>query len=798
MRQSDVESSSYAVPQLPTILLHHIYRSNTFFLLLGLDFVSCIFFCCFRFDSIATLSSVGMRSHLNRVVFRKLLASEPIAHRGCLRPNQSISPCLPHMPALPRAQRRAFMNIFKKPQRATSEPRMAPGLEKMMEYSKMERLSARLPPPADVLSAITDYLNYKRDAPIQRIDRAVPDVHAQHLLRCLKYLDRHLGLSTLDPDLLARWISVFDHHFHKNSTTHQEIVELLYRALSQNKSQHGKPLEFPDLRTYVGAKCATGGTAKARDEVIRYTTTHPNDSSYDSISIWGVIIQGFLREMNERELLRTLKDIDEYAARGSRQVVYDTMTRFYAFQGDIDKAFEWYNKAKGQDVVDMRDFQRLQRILLRLAISTSNMKLGQLLIRDVTAGTPTKYQWDMILEWAAATGKGADEIDRMIGVMERANQSLPEKKWRIPDTQTLNKLVKVAVDRNDPYLAERLIAVGKARNIQPDVQTLIYQMQYRLAVKDVDGALNVYKHLQSHDLSENGDIAVVNELIQTMCASGRQDFDSIMNVAADLSDRQARFDPETVSALSVLHLSRDEVHDVIDLLNTHVYGFDIAGRESVRDTLIEYCLRPSTTTAQAWDTYIIVKQIFDDTAREQRVKIMNEFFRRQRPDMAVHVFNHMRAHTRQDTFPTAETYVACLSGIGKAKDEESLEVVYNQLKLDFNVEPTTLLYNALMKAYTNCESPRTALGFWDDIATSREGPNINSIHLAMRACEDAPWGDEKARKIWAKLNRTGIELDQDLWASYAAALVGNGNIDSAINALEEAHVEQGLDMDTLV
>jgi hypothetical protein len=124
--------------------------------------------------------------------------------------------------------------------------------------------------------------------------------------------------------------------------------------------------------------------------------------------------------------------------------------------------------------------------------------------------------------------------------------------------------------------------------------------------------------------------------------------------------------------------------------------------------------------------------------------------------------------------------------------------VYNQLKLDFNIEPNTHLYNALMKAYTSCEFPRTALGFWDDIATSREGPNMNSIHLALRACEDAPWGDEKARKIWTKLNRAGIELDQDLWASYAAALVGNGNIDSAINSLEKAHVEQGLDMDTLV
>jgi tetratricopeptide (TPR) repeat protein len=739
-----------------------------------------------------------MPSQLNRVVFRKLLASEPIAHRGCLRPYQSISSCSPHFQALPRVQRRSFMNIFKKPERVTSEPRMAPGLEKMMEYSKMERLSARLPPPADVLKAVTDYFSYKWLFSTPTRDRAIPDLQAQHLRRCLNYLDQRLGLSTLDKDLLRPWICVFDHRSHKDSTIHRDMVELLFRALGQNKSQNGKPLGHEDLRAYVRAMCAVGGSATARDQVIEYTKTHGDRvPHYKPIVIWELIIQGFLREMNEQELLRTFTDIDKYVAEGPRQLAFDTITRFYTIQENIEKATEWYNKAK-EYAADARAFQRLQRALLRLAMRTSNMKLGQLLIRDMAAGTPTKFQWEMILEWAAATGKGADEIDRMIGVMERANQSLPKEEWRIPDTTMLNKLVKVAVDRKDPYLAERLVAVGKARSIQPDALTLIYQMQYRLAVKDVDGALTVYKHLQSHDLSKNDDVSVVNELIQTMCASGRQDFDSIMNVAADLSDRQARFYPETVSALSVLHLSRDEVHDVIDLLNTHVYNYDMAGRASVQSTLIDYCLGPTTTTAQAWDTYIIVKQVFDDTVREQRVKIMNEFFRRQRPDMAVHVFNHMRAHTRQDTVPTVDTYVACLSGIGKTKDEESLEVVYNQLKLDFNIEPNTLLYNALMKAYTSCESPRTALGFWDDIATSREGPNINSIHLALRACEDAPWGDEKARKIWIKLNRTGIELDQDLWASYAAALVGNGNIDSAINSLEKAHVEQGLDMDTLV
>ncbi|KAI5194900.1 hypothetical protein E4T39_08463 [Aureobasidium subglaciale] len=686
------------------------------------------------------------------------------------------------------------MNIFKAPARVTSEPRMVPGLEKMMEYSKMERLNARLPPPEHVLRAVTLYFDHKtyKNASI----RYIPDAQARHLLRCLNYLDQHSALITLDPKQINTWLTVLDNRVHFGAQIHRDIIQLLYRAVSQNGA-HAKRLPFKFLRGYVDAMCASGGSLAARDELVRYTENHRVVAEHIDPEFWRSMFQGFAREGNEQELLRTVDIMNESPIESSLPAAYEMITRFYITRQNTEKAVEWYNMTKDQNIAEFR-LERLQAKLIDLSISISNTELGQSIVRDMTTGTPTKRQWDLIFKWAVATGKGADEIDRMIGVMERANQALPESEWRTADTFTLNNLVSVAVDRRDPYLAERFIALGRARNIEPDAQTLIYQMQYRLAVKDVDGALTVYQHMQSYDLSKNQDVSVVNELIRAMCDSGRQDFESIMNVAADLSDRQVPFDPETVSALSVLHLSRDEVHDVIDLLNTHAFGFDIAGRTAVESALIDFSLKPSTTTAQTWDTYIILKQVFDDMTREKRVKIMNEFFRRQRPDMAVHVFNHMRAHTRPDTIPTIDTYVACLSGIGKLKDEESLEVVHNQLKLDFNIEPNTLLYNALMKAYTACESPRMALGFWDDIASSREGPNINSIHLAMRACEDAPWGDEKARKIWTKLSRTGLELDQNLWASYAAALVGNGNVDGTINLIEEAHARQELDMDTLV
>ena len=109
---------------------------------------------------------------------------------------------------------------------------MAPGLEKMMEYSKMERLSARLPPPADVLKAITDYLAYKRDNDTPHREKVIPDIQAHHLLRCLKYLDQTIDLSTLTTFLLRPWMTNLDHPSHKDS-----VVQPWTRKISPSISK---------------------------------------------------------------------------------------------------------------------------------------------------------------------------------------------------------------------------------------------------------------------------------------------------------------------------------------------------------------------------------------------------------------------------------------------------------------------------------------------------------------------------------------------------------------------------------
>jgi len=472
--------------------------------------------------------------------------------------------------------------------------------------------------------------------------------------------------------------------------------------------------------------------------------------------------------------------------------VASAFAQLYAQRGNIKQAMEWYDRFKASDkkLMALETETDLYVGLINMCIQKDQTEVGQSIIRDILTISPPKNIWDVVFVWAAFEGKGVDEIARMMDVMEKHNQTIRDvRDHRIVTIGSINKLVEYAVSRNDPYLAERFIQLGKSRRITPNAHTLILQMDYRVSVKDIDGALAAYKHLLSFDLSEDKDVPSVNKLICAMCASGRHDFESIMNVAADLSDRRAPFSPETVSTLSLLHLSRGEFQDVVDLIKTHAFHFADADRAQVRGTLINYCLQDSTDSADAWDTYKILRDNFDEMDRGERESLMRSFFERGHADIAVHVFDKMRYHSRLEAQATVDTYIECFRGIALTRDADALEVTHNQLKVDYHIEPNTKLQNALIRAYTACQNPRRAIAIWDDITASREGPDLNSIHLTLRACETAPWGDQKARAIWERLQKTGLEVDENLWASFAAALVANSEVTACVTEIEEAQAK---------
>lgn len=272
-----------------------------------------------------------------------------------------------------------------------------------------------------------------------------------------------------------------------------------------------------------------------------------------------------------------------------------------------------------------------------------------------------------------------------------------------------------------------------------------------------------------------------------------------MSVVDVLNRRRAPFETDTTAALSILHLKRDEFYDVADLLRTQVGNYDTTERIRIRDTLFNFCLDRRNSVARIWDTYVIFQQIFDaETDRPIRTAIMNEFLARRRSDMAVHVFNHMRESARDDTRATLDTYVDIFVGISRLADDESLEVVHNQMKLDMNIEPNTRLQNACMLAFMGCNMPRHAYMFWRDIIASAEGPSYNSLLIVMKVCERMPFGEEEARTIWQKIRTLDVEITPELLGAYVGALAGNDLIENAMVVVERAEKEYGIVPDAVM
>lgn len=727
-------------------------------------------------------------------------------------------------------------NMFRSQKRQVKEADYDPGIEDMMHLAKMQRLNARLPPPQDIASAMTTWVEAKSTS--GNSDH-INDTHIRLLTTSLKYCleaeqtdsSSQLWASMSKPTLLARLAAKLEDSCGRSKVTHAHI-HLAQLLLDAAKGIRWRQLNFAVYNAYAAALSFSGQAQKARQFVLNMEEEFPLPMApasqevpldslveesvatqsrrtvflgpYDRIRIWCRVLRGFALEDNEAELLATADIVQNLKWHTHSHIkIALIMLTFYLHKNDAKAVKTWFDRVLqlAMDAND-RDIARAEKPFSRIllwCLQNGELEYGQGVVRKVMEGNPSKRVWDAVFIWAAGNGKGADEIGRMFDVMEKSNEEIANPdEWRLPDIGTINALVEYATSKADPYLAERFIALGKDRGIQPDAKTYQLQVEYRLKIKDVDGALLAYKNLQAMDLSSNEDVPIVNQLIVELCRTKRHDFETVMNVAMDLSDRRVRFEPETVATLALLHLSRDEYHDVVDLLNTHSHHFASEERDAIRNQILAYCLDPQTPTPRSWDAYNVLRNTFDEMPRTQRTEILTNFFHRERPDMAVHVFTEMRRHSRMDAVPTAETYVASFLGSAKLRHLQSLEVIHNQLKLDYTIDLNTHLRNAMMIAYIACRRPRQALGFWEDIIASKEGPTYNSIHIALRACEKAAFGDVRAKDIWAKLRKMKVDLDQSLWASYAAALAGNGDNDLAITTVEEAEKSNEVEVDAFL
>ena len=704
--------------------------------------------------------------------------------RGCLHAKRTT--------AVPATLTRSLFGFARKPKRRVKPVDFDPGYETLLQLDNRLKIGSRPHPPEELAQAFVEFFKSK-----DRDQQPLGDLQAQHALTAFEHLQETVNDGKgmlLSSDEIRLALKVLK-NISKEYKMHNKLARALFSVLSKrreasiNEEEPSIGLD-QDLIPFITVLSQSGDALYARDLIERNWNNHLKDSH---TSPWGPLYRGLIRERRGNELQKTVDIMQKHNVPFDAKV-HQAITTYFAKEGEMEMTKTWYNHPISSGSAPTT---HTVAFVLRLCIKRNDLEWGNKIFKSLMArGEEDRSSWNIILQWSAAIGKSVDEIERMMQVMVKRSQERGSDLR--PDMDTINGLIELANSKNDPYTAERYLALGQKCGLQPNARTYLLQLDYRIKVGDLGGARTAYARLQGEEVSNQEDLPLINRLIVALYEQKPQNYDAIMGLVEDLTERKALFEPATVIALSNIHLQRNEMDDLVDLLNTHAFHYSLDERASIRDTLLNHCLDSSTPISRAWDTYNVFRQTFAETDIHIRTTLMNYFFSRGRPDMATHVFGHMRQQQIKSLRPTISTYAQCLAGLGRAGDHESLEIVHNMIKIDSEIEPNTQLYNALMIGYSGCGDSQRALGFWEDIVHSREGPSYASIQIALRACEGGPSGETAARDIWGRLQRYEIEVTREIYAAYVGALAGHDLFDECVELINGAQKETGYEPDTLL
>ena len=738
-----------------------------------------------------------MRSQLTRHVFRQIIRNEiysntrswfPTTHH-CLRARRD--PSLPNIP---------IRNLFGFGRKLKWKPKPVdyePGFEKMTDLSHLLSIKARAPPSQELAQAFVDFFRFK-----QRVALVLEDIQAQYALETFRHLQmtytevENFGLTSEELRIALSVLKFVGKNRTYKYKAHNELAKTIFEELKKRRemmTDDQRPIVafFQDLLPFIQIMARFDDALYARDLTEQYWG---EVLKHAKVSPWPRILSGLIRENRVEEVQKTISTMQDYDIPFDPNI-HETITVFYAtLQANMEMTKKWYQ----HPIVDGRaPTNHTKAAVLKLCINCSELDWGEPIFKSlVEEASEAKTPWNVIFQWAAAKGRSVDEIESMMEVMVRRQE---ERDMTLTlDMNTFNSLIEFANSRNDPYTAERYVALGQKWGFAPNARTYLLQLDYRIKVGDLGGARTAYARLRAEEPEDSEDLPLLNKLIVALCAGGSPNYEVIMSLVEDLVDRRARFEPETVAALSRCHLQRGEMEDLVDLLNTHAFHYGSNQRAMISKVLMSYITDDATPDSRAWDTYNILRQTFSEIDIHTRTSLMQHFFSRERPDMATHVFSHMRRQQLKSLRPTISTYAACLSGIAKAGDLESLQTVHNMVNLDSEIEPNTQLKSALMLAYMGCGEYEAAQEFWDDIVHSTEGPSYASIQIALILCEKLAFGDRVAKDIWGRLKRFEIEVTREIYAAYVGSLAGHNLFGECVQLINDAEKKSGYKPDALL
>lgn len=726
-----------------------------------------------------------MRSQLTRNVYRRLLAGH-----GLLRPcpalfgrsyNAYYRPRLTGQLLLHPSSKRTFFGLFQKPPRELKEPELDPGYDVLLKYRSMETDNVRPPPREELIGGFRRFFRYKR-----RTDKAINTTQAFLAVRMLRHLlenspegpEGEVAGEDLSSSLLRTALHVVQLSPDVQSKNHLELAKLIYNELEWRRSSMQEGVDEKSVsvfKQYIDILTTHGGSLEAVERFQKWRANLPEQDRIDedATQLWQYVLRGLSKEEREPELL---EQYQQAAAEGIEYspVIHEIMTCFFAAQNRVEEVKQWLKKPiHDNEMPTPHTYLEVIDFSLRNNLQQWITEVFEQLVQS----SPDKELWDVILYWQVlALDKGVEDIKKTMSTMTKGNSKGTGHK---PDADSIDSLLRAAIKKKNPYLAERFLSLGSERGIKPQTMTYILQMDYRLDAQDFGGAHAIYQKLQNQGFeTETREVLpVVNKYLRLLCSAENPDLQRILDITAQLELQRAALEPETIVSLCLVFLRSDQQYDVIDTLSLHTVTLSLEERAQISKAFVDYCLDPKVSTARVWDAYSLLRQFFPETQPADRIRLMHAFFARKRPDMACNIFGHMRGHANSVQRPTADVYVQCFEGLGRYPNASGLKMVHNMLKMDTTVEVSTRVRNGLMIAYTAIGDYQTALEFWEQIATSAEGPSYNSLAIVFWACQAMDVRDQTAKRIWEKMQRMDLEVPPNVFWSYCGALAGQGELE---------------------
>lgn len=655
---------------------------------------------------------------------------------------------------------------------------------------RAQRDQTQLPSARQILFAFNTIFQYRNQVP-GRLSRS--EVYL--LTEAFRYIQNHnaqdvaegsefLSDADLQQGLSALALSSGKEKFRSDT---KALAFMLFSELRHRTGARGSATESEITsgaiitETYITILSSTGGAREA-------WTILRNSSEGDAQQNWIEVIKGLCNERLEGDVWKALNEMK--ARTGDLTVeAHELLTTHFTKNASPTATKEMYEQSIAGGVSPTVPSQIK---MAKFCIDNKELNWGEPILADLQSKSQDPRVWNVILVSAAAQGATTGEVAAMLdNLAEIAIQS----KTSGPTMSNVNSVVEYAFSMGDIHAVKDYLSIAQERGLQPDAKTFLLQLDYEVKIGDLARAASTYDMLSSEDpITDGSDGPTLNAFLCALCFSSNPDHDLVMRVTDSVLEKDIYLDAETISGLCKVFLQRDELEEALGLLRHKVDSYPRNDRARVSQAFKGFITDNTVADQRAFNAYELFRAAFPETPVNDRLPIMHSFFKRKRPDLACLVFGHMRQREDSAARPTPEAYGQCFEGIAKCQDIDGLQIVYNMLKLDLQVDPTTRVRNGLMAAYAACGQPYTAIidQFWKILA-SVEGPTMSSFALALRACESwVPQGATEARRIIAMMQSWGLEITKEIYDCYIGAIAGQCEFENVVELIEEMESDIGI------